>query len=201
MWVRNPRWPRAPAGTRRDFASGCRGYRRSQRWRSRCPPPGDLLGGRVRRERGTVNHGSLVRLPDRSHALHGGVRRCSMSASRNGAVSAGPGGGADHAAELLRLERRVLVGEPARIDRAKGVPVICRPDPPRAIASLPKIVAFCGIPPEIGDRAGLAARARSRLRSHGELVPRGFAVLGTDSRRWHRCQRMNVRLWPRSDLR
>src|SRR5258708_31302269 len=43
-----------------------------------------------------------------------------MSASKNGTVSAGPGGGADHAAEILRLERRVLVGEHVRIDRAKG---------------------------------------------------------------------------------
>src|SRR4030095_8736770 len=38
-----------------------------------------------------------------------------------------------------------------------------RPDPPRAIASLPKIADFCGIPLEIDDRAGLAARDRSRL--------------------------------------
>src|SRR5712671_4876388 len=43
-----------------------------------------------------------------------------MSASKNGTVSAGPGGGADYAAEILRLERRVLVGEHVRIDRAKG---------------------------------------------------------------------------------
>src|SRR5258708_38266498 len=43
-----------------------------------------------------------------------------MSASKNGIVSAGPGGGADHAAEILRLERRVLVGKHVRIDRAKG---------------------------------------------------------------------------------
>src|SRR5258706_7474452 len=39
------RCPHAPAGTRRDFASGCRGYRRSQRWpgsgrpRLRAPAP------------------------------------------------------------------------------------------------------------------------------------------------------------------
>src|SRR3979409_1616337 len=38
-----------------------------------------------------------------------------------------------------------------------------RPDPPRAFASLPEIANVCGIPLEIGDRAGLAARARSRL--------------------------------------
>src|ERR1700740_2541952 len=33
-----------------------------------------------------------------------------------------------------------------------------RPDPPRAFASLPKVAYFCGIPVEIGDRVGLAAR-------------------------------------------
>src|SRR5258708_6614501 len=45
-----PRWPRAPAGTRRDFASGCRGYRRLQRGLdrvcSRHPPPGEPFGRR-----------------------------------------------------------------------------------------------------------------------------------------------------------
>ncbi len=35
-----------------------------------------------------------------------------------------------------------------------------RPDPPRAFASLQNVADF---PVEIGDRAGLAARARSRL--------------------------------------
>src|ERR1700722_7032852 len=49
------------------------------------------------------------------------------------------------------------------------------PDPPCAIASVPKIADFCGIPLEIGDRAGLAARARSRLA--------GFAALGAHSMR------------------
>src|SRR5258706_7938394 len=38
-----------------------------------------------------------------------------------------------------------------------------RPDPPRAFASLPKVADSCGVPVEIADRAGLAARARSRL--------------------------------------
>ena len=46
------------------------------------------------------------------------------------------------------------------------------PDPPRAFASLPKFADFCVIPVEIGDRSGLAARARSRLASHKEIALR-----------------------------
>jgi hypothetical protein len=58
----------------------------------------------------------IARIPATPSTAVCGVARCPPA--RMG--SAGPGGGADQAAEILRLERRVLVGEHVRIDRAKG---------------------------------------------------------------------------------